>query len=116
VETKPSFVRAEGAVELYPKTAVNLNLSLVVHPGYPEDDLPFRFTYAFDDLVFQVFGMLHEHWSQGFKNLADRLVEFHLAGIAMQDLLVNRLKFFVNHEVHFHSPFVGIRIDAQKID
>src|SRR5512141_685325 len=40
VEPEPPLVRPEGAVELHPEAAVDLDLQVVVLPGYPEDRLP----------------------------------------------------------------------------
>ena len=48
METQSTLIRADGTVELYPITQVDLNLSLVVHPRDPEHDDAFRLHQPFD--------------------------------------------------------------------
>ena len=42
-----------------------------------------------------VLGVFHQHRAEGLEHLAHGLVEFHLARVAIEDLLVNRFDFFV---------------------
>ena len=61
MKTQPALVRAEGAVELNAEAAVDLDLTLVVPPGYPEDDLPLRFADALNDFVMCELGVLDQY-------------------------------------------------------
>ncbi len=64
VEAQAALVGTKCAVEFNAETAVDVNLPLVVLPGYPEDDLPFRFADALDDLALKVFRVFGDDRSQ----------------------------------------------------
>ena len=48
METQSALIRADGTVELYPVTQVDLNLSLVVHPRNSEHNDAFRLHQSLD--------------------------------------------------------------------
>jgi hypothetical protein len=101
MEAQAAFVGAEGAVEFHPETAVDVHPVLVILPGHPEDDLPLRFADPLDDFVVAELRVLAQHRSQGLQHFANGLVEFDLARIPGQNLLVNRCYFFV--QLHCHD-------------
>ena len=64
MKAQAALVGAQGAVELDPEAAVDLDFALVVLPGYPEDDLAFRFTDALNDLALQILGVFDDDRSE----------------------------------------------------
>ena len=96
MEAKTTFIGAESAVEFHTETAVDVHLAVVVLPGYPEDNLPFRLAYALDDFALKIFGMLAYDGSEGFEDFGDCLMEFNLARITLQNVLINSFEFFVH--------------------
>jgi len=95
VKTQAALVRPQSTVKLDPETTVDMHLTFVVLPGHPEDDLTLRLTDPLDDLALQILGMLGDHRSQGLQHLLDRLVELHFAGVALENVLIDAFKFFV---------------------
>ena len=49
METQPAFLRAEGAVHLNAEPAVDLDLPLIIQPGYAKGDDPFGFGDSFQN-------------------------------------------------------------------
>src|SRR5690606_9504498 len=92
VEAQASLVGAERRVELHPEAAVDLDLASVIDPGHPEDDLPLRLAQAGNDARLAVVGVLADHGSETVQHLEDGLVELGLAGVALKDLLIERLE------------------------
>jgi hypothetical protein len=95
VEAEPPFVGTQGAVEFNAKTAVYLDLPLVVLPGYPEDDLPLGLADPLDNLALSVLGVLYEDGAEGFENFPDRLVKLNFAWVTFENFLVNGFHFVV---------------------
>ena len=102
VETKAPLVGAERTVELDAEAAVDLDLALVVLPGYPEDDLALRLADALDDLAVRELGVLGQHRSQAVEYFQNGLVELGLPRIASEDLLIDTLNLFVH--AHASNP------------
>ena len=48
MKTQTTFEGTERRIELYPEAAIDSDLSGVIHPGHPKNDLPFRFAESFD--------------------------------------------------------------------
>ena len=69
MESQPPFVRADGTVHFDSKTAVHMNIPLVVHPGDTEDDDPFRLSDPFQYSGMPIFRVFIEHRLYGFKHL-----------------------------------------------
>ena len=97
VEPQSTFVGTECAVELDPEASVDLDLSAVVDPRDPKDDLSFGFTDPFDGLVVGEFGVLGQHWADGDQHIADGLKELDLAGVAPSNLRMNTGQLLVDH-------------------
>ena len=82
VEADAALVGADGAVHLHAVAAVDLDLAPVVEPRHAEDDDPFGFGDAFQNLHPLEYGAGHDVRGQRFGHLADGLVELRFAGIA----------------------------------
>jgi hypothetical protein len=95
VKTEAALVGTQCAVELDPEAAVDMNIAFIILPGYPEDDLTLRLADPLDDLALQILGVLGHDRPEGLQHLLDRLVELHFAGVALQYVLVDAFKFFV---------------------
>ena len=61
MKAQPALVGPDGAVHLDAEAAVDLDFPLVVHPGHPEHDDPFRFYDAFEYFRRPVFRMAFQH-------------------------------------------------------
>ncbi len=86
MEAQTALVGADGAVELDTVAVVHLNLTLVVHPGNPEQDGALRGGQALQQSVAAVSVLvLLDHGAQRFQNLIDRLMKFGLVGILLFD-------------------------------
>lgn len=101
VEAKSALIRPDGAVELNAVAAVDMYLSLVVHPGNAEHNDSFRFHEAFEERRFFVFGMALENGFQRKQDFGCSLMKFLFAGVAFFQLYEN--SFYVSH---VQSPFV----------
>ena len=86
VETEPTLVGAEGAVELYADAAVDHVLTFVGRPRYSEDDLSLRLADALDDLVLGEFRVLFKDRPQGLEHFLDRMVELLLCYVSNFDI------------------------------
>ena len=82
MEADAALVGADGAVHLHAVAAVDLDLAPVVEPRHAEDDDPFGFGDAFQNLHPLEYGAGHDVRGQRFGHLADGLVELRFAGIA----------------------------------
>src|SRR5512133_442255 len=100
MEAEPSLVRAKGAVELDAETTVDMDLALIVLPGYPEDDLPLRFTDALDNFAVRILGMLHQDRSKALENFPDSLMELHFTRIALKNVLKDTFDLFIHLHCH----------------
>ena len=76
-----ALVRSDCGAELNTEAAVDLNLAVVVKPGYTENDLSFRFNKAFENALFNKFGSALGNRLKRFQNLGNRLNKFGLVGI-----------------------------------
>ena len=81
METQAAFIGADGAVHFDAEAAVDLNVALVIHPGHPEHDDPFRFYNSFHDLGLSVLGNAFENGFNGLRNLGYGLMKFGLIGV-----------------------------------
>src|SRR5687767_5174959 len=85
VETKPAFIRAERAVHLDAKAAVDLDLTLVVLPRHAKHDHALGLDDALEDLgLCEVRASLKDK-VEAFEDFFDRLVEFRLCRIFRPD-------------------------------
>ena len=96
VEAHPALVGAQRRVELHPEAAVDVDFAAVVHPRHPEDDLPLRLAEALDQGVRGVLRPLGDDPAEALEDLAHGLMEFQLAGVALQDLGKDGLNLLVD--------------------
>ena len=79
VKACTTLVRANGIVELYAVTEVNLYLTLVVYPGDTEGEDTIGLDEALDDLVLLKLWMLVVNVLDRKEDLTDSLDELRLA-------------------------------------
>jgi hypothetical protein len=92
VEAQAALVGPQGAVELDPEGAVDVDLAAVVLPWHLEDDLPLELAQPLHDPRVGVFGVPGEHRADTGQDLVDSLVEFRLPWVAAQHLLIDPLE------------------------
>ena len=92
----PALVGAERGIELHAEAAVDPHLAAVVDPRHAEDDLPLGLADPLDQRVVGIVGMLGDDPAEALEHLADRLMEFRLAGVAAHDLGEDGLELFVD--------------------
>ena len=81
VEPQAALVGSDGAVHLDAESPVDLNLTLVVDPGHPEQDDPLRLDDALENLAGAVLRMPFEHHRQGVGHLFDGLQKLGFVGV-----------------------------------
>ncbi len=87
----------EGGVELHPEAPVDVDLTLVVLPGHPEDDLAFGLAEALDEPMIAELGVTIHHRGDRTEHLSHGLVELLLTGVAVQDLVEDAGEVVVGH-------------------
>ena len=104
METQTSLIRADRAVKLYAETAVDLNLTLVIHPRYAEFDDAFRLYQHFNHAALNEFRIFFYNRLQRFQNLMHSLMKFRFCGIPFYNPLhqFGQIRIFKSH--YFHSP------------
>ena len=85
MEAQAALERADGVVELDAESAVDLHVSLIVHPGHTEDHGSLRFDNAFVDIGLYKFRVLLYRRLQRFHDFFDRLMKFRLVRIGLFD-------------------------------
>ena len=81
VETDTSLVRSDGTVHLNAETAVDPDLTGIVHPRNPENDDSFRFSHSFHNLLVKEMRGGFQYGCHAFQNFFYRLVELRLARV-----------------------------------
>jgi len=61
MEAQPALVGTDGGIHLHPVTPVDMDFSLVIHPGNPEDYRSFRFGKPLQDRLSPVLRMTLQH-------------------------------------------------------
>ncbi len=89
MEPQAALVGADGTVEFDPEATVNLDFTLVVHPGNPEHDLPLGLDDALHNLCLGVFGVFLQNRLKRVKDLFYSLVELLLTRVSPDNLLVD---------------------------
>ncbi len=85
MKTQAALERANGVVELDAEAAVDLHISLIVHPGHPEDHGSFRFDNPLVNIGLHKFRVLFYGRLQRFHDFFDRLMKFRLVRIGLFD-------------------------------
>jgi hypothetical protein len=112
MEAEAALVGAKRAVELDAEAPVDLHLAGVILPGHAEDDLPLRLADPLDDPMTAVLGELRQHRSERAEHLAHRLMEFRLAGVAPQDILIDGFQTLMQCHMVCYSLIGGIVVVA----
>ena len=87
MEAQTALVGSDSAVELHSEARVDLDLSLIIHPRYPEDDLPLRIRQSFQKSIFTELLLVRFHDNaQRFQNFFYRLVKLRLRRVLFHNL------------------------------
>ena len=78
MKSETALVRTDSAVELYAEAAVNLNLAVVVNPGYSEHDNSLGLGDSLENAVLLVLGVLLEYGLQRCEYFGSRLDKLRL--------------------------------------
>ena len=81
MKTQTAFVRADCAVHLNAKPAINMKTAVVVSPGNAKHDHPFRFDDALKDLLASILRVLLEHNRQRIENFPDCLMKLRFGRV-----------------------------------
>jgi len=81
VEPEAAFVRPDRAVHLHAEASVDVDFALIVGPGNPEHDDPFRLDHAFEDFRAPVLRVALEHQVERLQHLRHGLMELGLRGV-----------------------------------
>ena len=86
MEPQTALVGTDGGVKLDPVAVVDLHLTLVVHPGYPEQNGALGGGQPLQQRVpaVDIFVFL-DNGAQGFQHLINCLVEFGLVRVLLPD-------------------------------
>lgn len=98
MESQATLERTERRIELHAKATVDLHLPPVVDPRYAEDDLALRLADTFDQRAFGIIRMFRHNSSEAVENFMDGLVKFDFPGVAAQNVGVDRLQLFIEHQ------------------
>ena len=96
MKTQAALVRANGAVHLNAKPAINMNIAMVVSPGNAKHNHPFRFDDALKDFLAAIFRVLLEHNRQRIENFLDRLMKLRF-GRVLRLHLGHQLCYVISH-------------------
>ena len=100
METDTSLVRADSAIHLNAVTAVDVNLSLVVHPRNPEHNDALRLHHPLQDLHIHKMWIRHYIRGYAFYDFPDGLVEFLLTRVASDEFRHELLDIVFGKFVH----------------
>ena len=85
-KTQAPFVRADGLVELYTPTTVDLNLAVVIFPCDAKFDAAIWLCEPFQDRIFAHIGLIKIPVCYRTKNFADGLMKLWLIGVGFFEL------------------------------
>ena len=102
MQAQTALVRADGAVGLHAIAAVDVNLTLVVHPRHAELDHALRLDEQLQHAHLHVLGMGLDHGLDGFQHAADGDQKLLVVGIAFFHGVHQFLKICILN-AHSHS-------------
>ena len=110
MEPQAALVRADGAVHLNAKPAINMDIAMVVSPGNAKHNHPFRFDDALKYLLVPILRVLLEHNRQRIENFLDRLMKLRF-GRVLRLHLGHQLCYVISHweGSRFTAPGLGGR-------
>ena len=85
MKPQTAFVRSDSAAKLNPVPAINPTFSLIIHPGHPKHDYPFRFYQPFQYSGFLILRMPGHYRFQRIQNFLYSLVKFRFSGVFLLD-------------------------------
>ena len=86
MESDSTLVGSERGIELHAESSIDLNLTFVINPRHPENDLPFGLADSLYQSVIGVIRVLGDDAPQAFQHFTHRLMEFHRTCIAAKHL------------------------------
>mgnify|MGYP007133691688 CR=1 FL=1 len=89
MESQAALGGADGSGELHPVAPVDLNLALVVHPGYPEEKAALRLHQALDDAHVGQLGLAVKDGLQRGEDLLHGLEKFFLLTVTVGHVLID---------------------------
>ncbi len=82
MESQTALVRSDCTVKLYPKSLVDLNLSVIIYPRYTEFDLSFRLYKSLKKSFFaEFFFICLDHNTKRFKYFFYCLMKLRFAWV-----------------------------------
>ena len=91
VQSQTALVRTDCGVELYTITSVDLNLAVVVNPGYTEHDLTLRLYDSLKDASLNQVGSLFENGLKALEDFSYCLKKFAFSLVSFADLVIDTL-------------------------
>ena len=86
MKSQPSLIGSDRAIHLDAEAAVDLNDTLVVHPGHAEQDDPLGLDHPLDHPGSAVFGPSLQYELEGFHDLVYGLMELRLGRVLGLDV------------------------------
>jgi len=91
MKPKSPFVRTNSTVHFNAKTAIDLNLPFIIHPGNAKDNHPFRLGDAFQNLLVLILRMPLESRLQRFEHFLNGLMKLFFRRLPISDHFKHRL-------------------------
>src|SRR4051794_33757925 len=95
MKTQASFIRADSAVHLDTKSAVNLEFALIINPWNAERDDALRLCHALKNFCLLIFRMGLDKRHHRHSHFMHCLVKLWLARVALLNLLHELFNFFL---------------------
>ena len=87
MKPQTAFIGTQNTVVLNTVTAVDMHLSLIVHPRHFKLDNPLRFCQAFQNRHFLIFRMMIKNQADRCQHFFHRLQKFGLRGVFLFQLM-----------------------------
>lgn len=119
MEPDAALERTECRTELHAEPSIDANLALIVHPWDTKDDLPFRLAEPLYQGMVEIGRAFRDNVSDTFEHFPNSLVKLGFARIALQYIVENQFKFFVQlgqgeAPVHWRVELGKEETQAQK--
>jgi hypothetical protein len=94
METKASFVRANGIIELNPPRSIGADAPIVIFPRNSKNDDSIRFRHSFKNLGILIFLMIQDVRQHRFGNFFDCLMKLGFTWITADQTFDETVQFF----------------------